>query len=100
MASLSITELGVKILREFIIGEWSYSKILFKGLISTTKSIIFNTLGISKTSVITNSQYVDGKKLGGLTNKNMKQNIVRMEQRAEFNGLEVIQDKCTLFFRF
>ena len=44
---------------------------------------------------------MDDKKLEGLASKNLKQNVVNIEQRAVFNGLEVIRNKCTSYiFRF
>ena len=41
---------------------------------------------------------MDDKKLEGLASKNLKQNVVKIEQRAGFNGLEVIRNKCTSYF--
>ena len=41
---------------------------------------------------------MDDKKLKGLASKNLKQNVVKIEQRAGFNGLEVIRNKCTSYF--
>lgn len=45
---------------------------LIKRLALTTNSITCNTPDISRTSLLVNfSPYVDGKKLGGLANKNL-----------------------------
>ena len=41
---------------------------------------------------------MDDIKLEGLASKNLKQNVVKIEQRAGFNGLEVIRNKCASYF--